>query len=81
MPDEELDDGIFGEFEVTLGELLKKEGGSLLYRYDFGNNWEHEVVLEKVRSWREGTELPCCTVGAGGGRQRMSLESTVMSVC
>ena len=64
IPDEGYDDGSIDEFGVTLGGLLKKEGDSLTYLYDFGDGWEHELLLEKIRPWREGAELPLCTAGA-----------------
>ena len=35
-------------WEVTLGQLLHEEHDSLLYEYDFGDGWIHEIVLEKV---------------------------------
>lgn len=31
---------------VTLGALLRAEGDRLLYDYDFGDGWRHDVVLE-----------------------------------
>ncbi|MGX9134127.1 plasmid pRiA4b ORF-3 family protein [Rummeliibacillus sp. JY-2-4R] len=33
---------------VALGEFLSKEGDQLLYTYDFGDNWEHTVEVEKI---------------------------------
>jgi hypothetical protein len=32
-----------------LGNLVKQKGRTFLYRYDFGDGWEHELVLEKNR--------------------------------
>lgn len=31
---------------TRLNELLKKKGNKLTYRYDFGDDWEHEILLE-----------------------------------
>lgn len=31
---------------TRLNELLKKKGNKLTYLYDFGDSWEHEIVLE-----------------------------------
>lgn len=31
---------------VRLGELLKRNGHSLTYVYDFGDSWTHEIILE-----------------------------------
>jgi hypothetical protein len=28
--------------------MKRREGDSMIYVYDFGDNWRHEVVLEKI---------------------------------
>jgi hypothetical protein len=33
--------------EFSLSDLLKKPGDKLLYAYDFGDDWMHEVTLER----------------------------------
>jgi hypothetical protein len=45
----EGDDGIF-ESAVELGELLVDAGDTLSYTYDFGDDWEHTLILESVQS-------------------------------
>jgi hypothetical protein len=45
-PDPEL--GHADERKVTVAEVLARPGTSLLYTYDFGDDWEHDIVLEKV---------------------------------
>lgn len=42
-PDESQD-----EAKVRLSAVLNREGDWLLYQYDFGDNWEHEVRVEKL---------------------------------
>jgi hypothetical protein len=32
-----------------LGNLIKQKGRTFRYLYDFGDNWEHELVLEESR--------------------------------
>ncbi len=32
-----------------LGELIKRKGRTFSYLYDFGDSWEHELVLEESR--------------------------------
>lgn len=44
-------------------EDLVKEGDSFLYEYDFGDGWEHEVTIKKVRSVSKAPR-PRCTAGA-----------------
>ncbi len=36
------------ENRTKLGELLGAVGTRLLYEYDFGDGWEHELLLEEV---------------------------------
>lgn len=42
--DDEVEDS--GEF--TLQDILRKVGDRVQYDYDFGDCWDHEVVLEKI---------------------------------
>jgi hypothetical protein len=44
---------------------VAREGSRLRYAYDFGDGWEHDVVVEKVLSPQPGTRYPCCTGGRG----------------
>ena len=36
------------ESEVLLNEVLKNEKDWIKYEYDFGDGWEHKVILEKI---------------------------------
>jgi hypothetical protein len=46
------DPGGFVQFSdanaVRLGEVLRRKGEGMLYEYDFGDGWEHEIVVEQV---------------------------------
>ena len=44
-----------------LGDLIKRRGRTLRYLYDFGDYWEHELILEESRYSNPGlkTELTC----------------------
>jgi hypothetical protein len=46
MPDPEL--GFIDERRVRLGELIAGVGDRLLYTYDFGDDWEHEITVEEL---------------------------------
>jgi hypothetical protein len=39
---------ITDENRTKLGELIWTVGARLLYEYDFGDGWQHELVLEEV---------------------------------
>ncbi|EAY26419.1 plasmid pRiA4b ORF-3 family protein [Microscilla marina] len=49
--------------DVKLGQLLKKENDKLIYTYDFGDSWQHNVVLEEVHPPTEGGTYPVCVSG------------------
>jgi hypothetical protein len=53
------------ERKATLGRLLKREKERLRYTYDFGDNWEHEIVVEKVLAAKPGVRYPVCLAGKG----------------
>lgn len=42
---------------------LVKPGDSFLYRYDFGDNWEHEIVVEKQLPPDPNVKYPICLEG------------------
>ena len=42
---EDWDDSL-PEGKYTLESLLSEKGAKIKYRYDFGDNWEHEILLE-----------------------------------
>ena len=53
------------ERTATLGELLPREGGRARYTYDFGDDWEHEIVVEKLLAAEPGVPYPLCVAGGG----------------
>lgn len=46
VPDPEL--GFMDERRVSLGQLIGGVGDRLGYTYDFGDCWEHEIVVEEL---------------------------------
>lgn len=56
---------IKNERRIRLGELLQHPKEQLEYVYDFGDDWRHRVVLEKVLPAPAGkkTPVPRCTGG------------------
>jgi hypothetical protein len=46
IPDPEL--GHADERKVMVAKVLARPGATMLYTYDFGDDWEHDIVLEKV---------------------------------
>lgn len=60
-PDFELD--IKNERSVKLSRLLKNEGDKIIYEYDFGDDWEHEIRLEEKLPFDNQISLPVCLAG------------------
>lgn len=56
---EEGDDGVL-EDEVRLDQLVAAEGDQLWYEYDFGDGWDHVLLVEQVVA---GMVTPRCTAG------------------
>jgi hypothetical protein len=55
------------ESKVTLDRLLSEPGDRIIYTYDFGDDWEHEVLLETVLAAEPDTRYPVCVTGKGAG--------------
>lgn len=64
-PDPESAFAVKNERTVRLGEVLRKAKDGLRYEYDFGDDWLHEIVLEKIISRDPGQLYPWV---AGGKR-------------
>ena len=48
---------------VALATLVWGEKCTFLYRYDFGDSWDHELLVEKILPWDEGKRYPRCLAG------------------
>jgi hypothetical protein len=63
-PLEDLDDLDTEDYTgIRVSDLLESEKDSLIYEYDFGDGWEHLIVLEKILPETSGTLLPVCLSG------------------
>ena len=50
---------VANENRTKLGELICSVGAKLLYEYDFGDGWQHELVLEEVLTGDESFQQIC----------------------
>jgi hypothetical protein len=63
---------VVDESTTPVGRVLKTEGDSLIYRYDFGDDWQHRIVLEKISAAESvpvlclGGERSCPPEDVGG---------------
>jgi len=50
---------VANENRTELGELIGTVGARLLYEYDFGDGWQHELVLEEILLGDESFQQMC----------------------
>ncbi len=69
LPDEEFGDGPVTASERTtrMFDVLRKVGAKAVYTYDFGDGWEHGIVLEKMLAPEAGRDYPACIAGKRHG--------------
>ncbi|MCP2246358.1 plasmid pRiA4b ORF-3 family protein [Lentzea aerocolonigenes] len=53
------------EYEVAVGEVFTRSRKTVRYVYDFGDDWRHEIKLERVLDAEPGVTYPVCVAGAG----------------
>ncbi|MDG6224866.1 MAG: plasmid pRiA4b ORF-3 family protein [Candidatus Thermoplasmatota archaeon] len=51
------------EHKERISDRFKKDSSKALYVYDFGDDWDHEVMLEGVLLREKGMEYPACLSG------------------
>jgi hypothetical protein len=62
--DESYDFKIHNDKEVRLRDLKLNEKQEFDYIYDFGDNWGHEIKLERIMPTESGVIYPKCLDGA-----------------
>ncbi len=65
-PDYELDkhgDDILDERKFKLSQVSLEEKMKFSYEYDFGDGWEHELLIEKIIQNQEKLSHPVCLAG------------------
>ena len=64
-----VDDDLWEEMDnidykgMIVSDLLKRTRSRVTYEYDFGDSWEHEIVVEKVLSPDDSLDCPICLAG------------------
>jgi hypothetical protein len=64
-PSEDLDHR--AEEPVSLDQVLPEVKSRIRYTYDFGDDWEHDIVLEKILDRDPADQYPRCTGGRRTG--------------
>jgi len=62
----ELDESkeLIDESKTQLAMVLQSDGDSIVYRYDFGDDWRHKILLEKILPAEDLPNRPVCLAGA-----------------
>ena len=63
VPDPEFEKPIIDEKKVLLSQLVNLEAAKFTYEYDFGDNWTHELLVEKIGPPEPGVRYPVCLTG------------------
>jgi hypothetical protein len=53
------------EYGLRVAQALTPATGKVIYTYDFGSSWRHEIVLEKSRGREPGQAYPFCVAFKG----------------
>jgi len=56
-------DAVLNEKKFTLAKLIDSEKTRILYSYDFGDDWQHELLIEKIGPAEPGVKYPVCIKG------------------
>ena len=55
--------GTIDEAKFRLNQVIYREGQRLSYEYDFGDSWDHTLLVEKILPPHEGVRYPVCLKG------------------
>jgi DNA-binding MarR family transcriptional regulator len=58
------DEPMLPGWEVPIANYFSHPGVVARYHYDFGDGWEHELILEAIVKRQRGTKYPLCLGGA-----------------
>jgi hypothetical protein len=63
IPDEEGFEPALDERRYSLSRIAPEEKMKFVYEYDFGDGWEHTIVVEKILPPEPGAKYPRCIAG------------------
>ncbi len=63
VPSREDWEPVTDERRYSLGKVAPEEKHRFLYEYDFGDGWEHEILVEKIFVPETALEHPVCLTG------------------
>jgi hypothetical protein len=64
IPEEEFADyKVLPGWKIKIADYFLRENKSANYIYDFGDNWEHKITLEKILPKENNVTYPLCVKG------------------
>ena len=63
IPDKEGDSDDLPGWKYKIADYFSIENQSALYTYDFGDDWEHKIELEKILPRDKNIKYPLCIAG------------------
>ena len=64
MHHDDFDSDLLDERKYRLDDLIECEKSRIRYTYDFGDDWEHDVMVERITPPEAGVKYSRCTDGA-----------------
>lgn len=53
------------EYEIAIGQAFTRSRKTIGYTYDFGDDWRHDITLEKTLDVDADAKYPVCVAGSG----------------
>src|SRR5262245_32210864 len=63
VPDPDFGMEVKNERTFRLSQVAGGEKSKFVYEYDFGDNWQHDILVEKVLQAESGARYPICLTG------------------
>lgn len=63
IPDEYFDSEVLQGWKQKIADYFSMENPKADYTYDFGDDWEHNIQLEKILPREKGVNYPICIKG------------------
>ncbi len=65
--------------QLSYLRLLTTGIREMSYLYDMGDNWQHRIIVEKLKANEPGAYIRSSSVGRGDARQRIAAASPVIT--
>lgn len=62
-PEDLENDEIMDAQEIRVNKFFTEPKKKIIYEYDFGDSWNHELLLEKIMEEEKGKHYPVCMAG------------------